>query len=70
MKTFCTNCGFACRLVRQTIEQYPGQYATAFLSDCCREEVVNLDGKPPRYGELSMEYENQKSWEVTPTCEP
>ena len=70
MKTFCTHCGFACRLLRHTVEQYPGQYATTFISDCCREEVVDLSGQRPKYGELSRQYEDQKSWEVNPTCEP
>ena len=64
MKTFCTACGFACRLLRHTVEQYPGQYATTFVSDCCREEVVDLSGQRPKYGELSRQYEDQKSWEV------
>lgn len=65
MKTFCTACGFSCRLVRQTVEVYPGQYATTFVSDCCREEVVDLSGGRPKYGELRQQYEDQKSYEVS-----
>jgi hypothetical protein len=64
MKTFCTQCGFSCRLVREVNEIYPGQYATAYLSDCCREEVADWQGQPFKYGELARQYEDQKSWEV------
>lgn len=65
MKTYCKTCGFECLLVRQTEEQYPGQYATSFISDCCGDEVVDRFDAPFKYGELAQEYETQKSYEVS-----
>lgn len=64
MRLYCQTCGFQCHLGKHTREQYPGQYATAILSDCCTAPVVDELDKPLHYGELMQEYELQKSWEV------
>lgn len=64
MRTYCSYCKDKCDIYRETIEQYPGQYRTCFSSTCCNEPVVDEFGKPCRYGELTREYEERRSWEI------
>lgn len=64
MITYCSECGEECQLVREVIEHHPGQYTVAIISDCCHEPVVDDLNKPFRYGELHMEYEMRRSYEL------
>ena len=64
MKTYCKQCGFTCKLFRQTVERYPGQYVVAYVSECCQEEVTDWSGQAVPFGELHQQHEEQKSWEV------
>lgn len=61
---YCSECNEECgiSIIKISDELYPGMVINLYLSDCCKEEIVDFLGRPFSTTPLRLAYSLQQSY--------
>ena len=59
---YCSECDEECGITKISDEPYPEIVINLYLSDCCKEEIVDFLGRPFSTTPLRLAYSLQQSY--------